>query len=388
MNYLETIVAGIEEMLGKGGEVPASYTPLQSGPPPPIAPRPVQRPVQSGVPSALVPNLKNTSVRLQENLGLLSDNPNANDHANSDELETSNAIDAAKNSVATAPAAASLSGVDYGIQTAQAQKDEGILDSMMGSVSTMLGSIDMDRLLRMATHPQLQKGVSYQETSPYQGFIQRLVETNYLIDQEDAQAAQLAVKQSAEQSGLRSKAELESFKAETDRRKQEEPKYPKPSAEITKMYQSLQASRSGLNLIDKMKAAIQQGTFGVGEDVRSSLLALSSALGYNTELTDKQNRKQLASHIKAQIIASGVFGRDTNRSEHKILDDLVPTSQILDATSKNKMMAAYKLLQDKFSRQARETNNILVNVYGLKSNSEVHGVAGETLLFKDRVGTK
>ena len=260
------------------------------------------------------------------------------------------------------PAGASATGVNFGRNTATGQNEKGIMDGLMGGVTSLLGNIDTNKLFRIMANPALQQGSMGQEANVGQNLIRRLVEANANVNQQDALAAQ-----SGEDNNLAA------FKAETDRLGDQGQTFPKPSGEITKLYQSVQASRAGLNLINQMKGSIYEMNAGVEGDLRAALVGLGSTLGYNTEVTPRQSIKQLAQHIRSQIIASGVFGRDVNKSEYKILDDLVPSVSILDAQSKNKMMSAYKLLQDKFSRQAKEGNSLLVNVYGLKPVGEVYG---------------
>jgi len=374
------IIEQIQRAMLNGGEVPSaevSLAPKTLAPVPveqsrPVAqPRPVARSSGSGISSEGVPQftVKNlaehsgTVVRTPENRGLLSDNPNS--YGSNDELET--AMQQTKGS----PTGAVLRGVNYGTNTATSQNEKGLMDGFMGEVSSLLGNIDIDRLIRVMGNPAFQQGSMGQEANVGQNLIRRLVESNYNVNQEDALAAETGQAN-----------QLAAYKAETDRIKEQGQSFPKPSAEITKMYQAVQAARSGLNLIDKMKTSISGASFGIGGDLKSALVGLGATLGYNTEVTDRQSIKQIADHIKTQIMQSGVFGREVSNSERKMLNDLVPSSSILDAQSKNKMMAAYKMLQEKFSRQAREGNALLVNVYGLKPIGEAFRGSGDSLISK------
>ena len=273
-----------------------------------------------------------------------------------------------KGNVVNAVSDASNLGTAYGTDTANSQKEEGMLDSLVGGVSTLLGNIDMDRLIRIMANPALQQGSMGPEANVGQNFIRRLVEANFNVNQQDALAAQAGQKN-----------QLAAFKAETDRIKEQGTASPKLTSEILKLYKQNESYGQSLNAIADAKTYINDAYGGVGGTAQSLLVGMGRALGVDVQMTANESIKDVGNRVKAAIIGSGMFGRETSSKELKLLDKLVQDISL--STSKNQVLNSFEQLTKTFQGYAR-LNAQLIKEAGFKSASELTGERGNGLFLK------
>ena len=340
----------LSAVLSERGEVPSSSAvalPVPVEQSRPVAqPRPVAQSSGSGISSEGVPQftVKNIAqhsdpvVRLQESRGLLSDNPNS--YGSNDELET--AMQQTKGS----PTGAVLRGVNYGTNTATGQNEKGLMDGFMGGVSSLLGNIDIDRLIRVMGNPAFQQGSMGQEANVGQNLIRRLVESNYNVSQEDALAAQ---------TGQANR--LNAFKAETARIKEQGTTSPKFTSEIIKLYKQNESYGQSLNAIANAKKYINDAYAGAGGNAKGALVGIARFFGSDIKITDNEKIEDAANRVKAAIIGSGMFGRDTSSKELKLLDKLV--LQISTLTSKDQVLNSFEQLTKSFQSSMQLNSNLL-----------------------------
>jgi len=257
----------------------------------------------------------------------------------------------------SSPAGASATGVNFGRETATGQNEKGMLDGFMGGVSTLLGNIDTDRLFRVMANPALQQGSMGQEANVGQNLIRRLVEANYNINQEDALAAQTGQKN-----------RLAAFKAETDRIKEQKTTSPKFSSEIIKLYRQNEAYGQSLNAISEAKKYINGAYSGAPGDAKGALVGIARFFGSDIEITDDERVEDAANRVKAAIIGSGMFGRETSSKELKLLDKLV--LQISTFKSKDQVLNSFEQLNNTFQGYAR-LNADLIKAAGFPSRSDI-----------------
>ena len=266
--------------------------------------------------------------------------------------------------------AASVGGLVHGKQTANSQKEEGMLSGLVGGVTTLLGNIDTDRLLRIMTNPALQQGSMGPEANVGQNFIRRLVEANYNVNQEDALAAQTGQTNN-----------LAAYKAETARLKELSTTSPKLSSEIIKLYKQNESYGQSLNAIANAKTYINDAYGGVGGTAQSLLVGMGRALGVNVQMTANESIKDAGNRVKAAIIGSGMFGRETSSKELKLLDKLV--LQISTLTSKDQVLNSFEQLTKTFQGNM-QLNASLIKEAGFKSPSEMAGENLSTGLISKR----
>ena len=270
-------------------------------------------------------------------------------------------------SVVNAVSDAANLGTAYGTDTANSQKDEGMLSSLVGGVSTLLGNIDMDRLLRIMTNPALQQGSVGPEANVGQNFIRRLVEANYNVSQEDALAAQTGQANN-----------LADYKAKTAMLKAMETKSPKLTTEIIKLYKQNESYGQSLNAIADAKKYINGAYAGAPGDARKALAGIARFFGSDVKMTDSESVEDAANRVKTAIIGSGMFGRETSSKELKLLDKLV--KQISTLTSKDQVLNSFEQLTNTFQGYA-QLNADLIRSAGYPSRSDISRGSG---LFSKR----
>jgi hypothetical protein len=349
------ILQELENLINRGGEVPSAQVGLA---PKTLAPVPVEQSggsrinSQTRVPEVVVPSIKNNSgpVRqLQESRGLLSDNPNS--YGSNDELET--AMQQTKGS----PTGAVLRGVNYGLNTATGQNEKGMMDGFMGGVTSLLGNIDVNKLFRIMANPALQQGSMGQEANVGQNLIRRLVEANANVNQQDALAAQ-----SGEDNNLAA------FKAETARLKEQKTTSPKFSSEIIKLYKQNESYGQSLTAIADAKKYINGAYAGVAGDAKGALVGMARFFGADIEMTDSESIEDAANRVKAAIIGSGMFGRETSSKELKLLDKLV--LQISTLKGKDQVLNSFEQLTKTFQGNM-QLNTDLLRAAGFQSRSDM-----------------
>jgi hypothetical protein len=260
-------------------------------------------------------------------------------------------------SVVNAVSDASNLGTAYGTDTANSQKEEGMLSGLVGGVTTLLGNIDTDRLLRIMTNPALQQGSMGPEANVGQNFIRRLVEANYNVNQEDALAAQTGQTNN-----------LAAYKAETDRIGKQATTSPKFSSEIIKLYKQNESYGQSLNAIANAKTYINGAYAGVAGDAKGALVGMARFFGADIEMTKSESIEDVANRVKAQIIGSGMFGRETSSKELKLLDKLV--LQISTLKGKDQVLNSFEQLTKTFQGNM-QLNTDLLRAAGFQSRSDM-----------------
>ena len=161
-----------------------------------------------------------------------------------------NATDPAKGA-ADAVTRASLGGLKHGGDTAQSQKQEGLINEASDMISGLLGNVDFKGLFRVLARPEFVAPMGPGQT-PLTNFV------NAAAADRTAQAATRAAQQ---------EAGLEGFKAETDRLKAQMPdpsKMPKLTGEVSKLYDQLASSSRIGEIGTKIKAMVNDSAFATG----------------------------------------------------------------------------------------------------------------------------
>jgi hypothetical protein len=255
------------------------------------------------------------------------------------------------------PAGASATGVNFGRNTATGQNEKGIMDGLMGGVTSLLGNIDVNRLFRIMANPALQQGSMGQEANVGQNLIRRLVEANANVNQQDALAAQ---------SGQANN--LAAFKAETARLKELSTTSPKFTSDIIKLYKQNESYGQSLTAIADAKKYINGAYAGAGGNARGALVGIARFFGSDVKMTDNEAIEDVANRVKTAIIGSGMFGRETSSKELKLLDKLV--LQISTLTSKDQVLNSFEQLTKTFQGYA-QINADLIRAAGFPSRSDI-----------------
>jgi len=206
-------------------------------------------------------------------------------------------------------------------------------------------------------NPALQQGSMGQEANVGQNLIRRLVEANANVNQEDALAAETGQAN-----------DLAAFKAQTDRYKEQKTTSPKFSSDIIKLYKQNEAYGQSLNAISNAKKYINGAYAGAAGDAKGALVGIARFFGSDIEITDNERVEDAANRVKAAIIGSGMFGRETSSKELKLLDKLV--LQISTLKSKDQVLNSFEQLTNTFQGYAR-LNADLIRASGLPSRSDI-----------------
>ncbi len=175
----------------------------------------------------------------------------------------------------------------------------------------------------------------------------------------DVQAARSAAAQQQREMGL--ELAKERIKAQ--------PKPPKPSAEITKLYDRMRANQNSLNFLNKIKQYMDKGVVTGGANAAlNSIVNFAALFNINLGKTSGQKVDTLVKRLRAQLIASKAFGREANKQEIKLIEKIIPDAGVF--TNIDQLREAYALLQEQAEGDARQISGILENVYGLPSYSQ------------------
>jgi|TARA_R100000479_G_scaffold176428_1_gene130813 hypothetical protein len=175
----------------------------------------------------------------------------------------------------------------------------------------------------------------------------------------DVQAARSAAEQKQREMGL--ELAKERIKAQ--------PKPPKPSAEITKLYDRMRANQNSLNFLNKIKQYMDKGVVTGGANAAlNSIVNFAALFNINLGKTEGQKVDTLVKRLRAQLIASKAFGREANKQEIKLIEKIIPDAGVF--TNIDQLREAYALLQKQAEGDARQISGLLENVYGLPSYSQ------------------
>jgi len=238
-------------------------------------------------------------------------------------------------------------GLDAGQQSALEQNQEM-------SLSGLLGNVDWQGLLRVLARPEfLQPGVS-----PAQAF----VGASFAQRQADAASRAAAQAQQLEYDKLQADLVKEQLKAT--------PQPPKPSAEITQLYTKIASGQESLKALNKMQGIMSGGITTGGAALGIDFLTnLAAAFNINIGETDKTNLNRQVDKVRAALIASRAFGREANKQEQKLIENLLPKGATF--TNVDELRNAYRDFQEYIENDLRVTSGILQNVYQLPSFSQV-----------------
>ena len=253
-----------------------------------------------------------------------------------------------------------MDGADLAEYDNKRREQKGLLDSLSEGMGGLLGNDTVQAFLQVLARPEFVAPMGPGQ-SPVTNFV------NAAAADRTARAAQ---RKAAGESTLEQfKADTARLEAEAKSLKELRGDKIKPSSEITRLYTRTGALKEALGYINEIKTNIPNVTTGAPGDTVQFLRGIGAQFGLDMDTSSTENVAQLAAAIKAQIIATGVFGKDVNKQEHKLLDALVPTKGAFDTTTRTKLLNAYTRLQEKFTAEANQLSAIMTNVYGLPSYS-------------------
>jgi len=255
-----------------------------------------------------------------------------------------NAKDPAKGA-ADAVTRASLGGLKHGGDTAQSQKQEGLINEASDAISGLLGNVDFKGLFRVLARPEFVAPMGPGQT-PVTNFI------NAAAADRTAQATSAAAQQAAG---------LEGFKAETDRLKALMPdpsKMPKLTGEVSKLYDQLASSQNMANIGERIRATLNTSMAATGGPgaAAQGFRAVAAMFGADIDV-NADNLGNMVASLKAEIIKGRLFGREANKQELEILSKLVVGGSF--TTNKSQILNALSALTRQAEQRSFEITNRL-----------------------------
>ena len=174
------------------------------------------------------------------------------------------------------------------------------------------------------------------------------------------------------QAGLTQQEQQNALAIERAKLANKEVKLPTLTGEARKVIDEYYYGVQGVNLITAMEKSMLSGvTSGAPGSILAGFNYLLTAAGLGVKATTKQEMVNLASQLKATMAASGIFGRETSRTEfNELVDKLVETPGLVD--SEQKVAAALrglsKRLQDQVAQAWRISQQYGIPLKGIATN--------------------
>ena len=149
----------------------------------------------------------------------------------------------------------------------------------------------------------------------------------------------------------------------------QESSFPKPSAEVSKIYDTIDASQRRVNKVNEIKSIlsdqISTGGFGVGLE---GINKLASLFGFSISPSGKQNVDAAIAELKQLMVQARVFGRETSAKEQEIVDRLLP-----NASAFNNPETILKAIDRELKRAEQDAANaaMKLDLYGLPKRSDL-----------------
>lgn len=264
-------------------------------------------------------------------------------------------------------------------ETVSATVNSGL--SVGGTNGTNMGNAD-----RKAAAAQLLMGGDMQaliknllaqqnKTSPQNEFIQKLIRATMQPEFQQAGFGGLGQVMLGATKALRAvetqDAEMMKAQMEADAKLAEaqESSFPKPSAEVSKIYDTIDASQRRVNKVNEIKSIlsdqISTGGFGVGLE---GINKLASLFGFSISPSGKQNVDAAIAELKQLMVQARVFGRETSAKEQEIVDRLLP-----NASAFNNPETILKAIDRELKRAEQDAANasLKLDLYGLPKRSDL-----------------
>ena len=107
------------------------------------------------------------------------------------------------------------------------------------------------------------------------------------------------------------------------------PKQGKLTSEVNNLYSKFQGASRRIDSANKIKQILTKSaaTGGAGA-IKNGIVNLAAAFNINLGKTAGQDVDFLLAKLKRQMIASRIFGRETNKQEQELIDKLLPTTGV------------------------------------------------------------
>lgn len=162
-------------------------------------------------------------------------------------------------------------------------------------------------------------------------------------------------------------AELEQQKIEAKAR----PKAPKPSTEVSRLYNIIQSAPRTTQIANQVKSLLQKTipTGGLGQGIKA-LENIANFFNIPIDVSGKSSVNDKLAELKKAMIQARVFGRETNKQEQEIVNQLLPDASVLQNPERI-LKAMDRVIQDTERESVNAAN--LLTLYGIPLPSETRG---------------
>lgn len=163
-------------------------------------------------------------------------------------------------------------------------------------------------------------------------------------------------------------AELEQQKIEAKAR----PKAPKPSTEVSRLYNIIQSAPRTTEIANQVKSLLQKTipTGGLGQGIKA-LENIANFFNIPIDVSGKSSVNDKLAELKKAMIQARVFGRETNKQEQEIVNQLLPDASVLQNPERI-LKAMDRVIQDTERESANAAN--LLTLYGVPLPSETRRI--------------
>ena len=104
------------------------------------------------------------------------------------------------------------------------------------------------------------------------------------------------------------------------------PKQGKLTSEVNNLYSKVQGAVRRVDAANQIKEILSSSGSATGSvgAAKTALVSIAAAFNINLGKTEEQDVKFLLAKLKRQMIASRIFGRETNKQEQELIDKLLP----------------------------------------------------------------
>ena len=207
----------------------------------------------------------------------------------------------------------------------------------------------MGNLLRMFAQPEFQ-----QAGFEGQGFGPTVLGATQALRAMETQDAEM----------LKAQMEADAKLAEA-----QESSFPKPSAEVSKIYDAIDASQRRVAKVNEIKSVLSdQITTGALGSGLTGVTKLASLFGFSISPSGQQNVNNAVAELKQLMVQARVFGRETSAKEQEIVDRLLP-----NASAFNNPETILKAIDRELKRAEQDAANaaMKLDLYGLPKRADL-----------------
>ena len=230
-------------------------------------------------------------------------------------------------------------GYDAGVKQGDANRSK---EEQLGFMDKIFSNPMLQRLMERSLYSQPTFGGN---------FISEQASGERGLRSMEAQSAELAQKKAMENNKIQATLREAELKAGVQ---------PKLTGEASTLYKTIYGAEQRITTANSIKKLLA-GPIATGgaSAAKDGIVNLAAAFGFNLGVTQGQSVDKLFNVLKRQMIASKVFGRETNKQEQEIVDKLLPSVGVF--TNIGQLLESLNVEIASASKEARNASATLKN---------------------------